>query len=281
MNGRLPALSERPLVSIRATAASPTLGLAEVWAYRELLYFLVWRDLKVRYKDTVLGAGWAIVQPLFAAAVFSIFFGTFAAMPSDGIPYPIFAYAGVLLWTFFANAVVSAAGSLIASSGLVTKVYFPRMIVPLAAVVSALVDFAVGAVLLVAVIAYYGAPSPAMLPVLLAPPALVAVLAAAVGTAAAACIVRFRDLRYVVPFVVQLWMFASPVIYPMSLLPERPRWLWQLNPLTGIIEGFRAALFGRPVDWPALGWAMAISLATAGAAVYIFGRLERTFADVM
>jgi homopolymeric O-antigen transport system permease protein len=275
------ALPDHPIVSIRPRAGWSGSDVSELWAYRELLGFLAWRDLKVRYKQTVLGAAWAIAQPLFTAVTLTIFFGRFAAIPSDGIPYPVFAFAGTLVWTLFANATLNAGASLIGSPHLVMKVYLPRVIIPLAAAIPPVADFLVGAALLVTMMAYYRvSPSAAVMivPVLAV---LVTVLAAGVGMIAAASIARFRDLRHVLPFVVQLWMFASPVIYPASLMPERWRWLLNLNPMSGLIEAFRAALFGRPIGMASLVMAVAVTLSVAAVGLVVFRRMERMFADVM
>jgi lipopolysaccharide transport system permease protein len=256
--------------------------LREVWAYRELLYFLAWKDLKLRYKQTVLGAGWALLQPLATTVVFAVFFGRLGGLPSDGIPYPLFAFAGLLPWTLFAQAVTQSSQSLVAHQDLVTKVYFPRLLVVLAPLGVALVDFAVAFVVLVAMMLWYGlAPSPALiaLPAVLA---LGVLTAATVGVWLAAANVRYRDVRYVLPFVINLWLFASPVAYPASLVPERWRWLYGLNPMTGVIEGFRWTLLGvsaPPWDVVSASSAMTLLLLVGGLAC--FRHLERTFADVV
>src|ERR1700686_5124718 len=213
-----------PLIRIRPSKGWVALRLRDLWSYRELLYFLTWRDIKVRYKQTVLGASWAIIQPLFTMLLFTLFFGRLAGLPSDGIPYPIFAYAGLLPWTFFSNAVTNSGNSLVGSSNLITKVYFPRMIIPGAAVGAGLVDFAIAFVVLAALMIYYGialTPSLLALPLLLA---LTALLALGVGMWTSALNVKYRDVRYALPFVIQLWMFASPIIYPASLMPQKWRW---------------------------------------------------------
>jgi lipopolysaccharide transport system permease protein len=257
------------------------LDLGNVWAHRELLYFLTWRDIKIRYKQTALGALWAIIQPVLPMILFTLFFGKLAHMPSDGIPYAVFAYAGLLPWTYFANAVGSSANSIVGSSNLVTKVYFPRMIIPGSAVLSALVDFFIAFGLLGVLMAWYRQPIHAgvlMLPFLIL---LVTTLALGVGMLLAGLTVKYRDIRYTLPFLVQFWMFATPVIYPASLVPARWRWALAINPMTGVIEGFRAALFGRPLDWSTLGASVAIAMALLIGAAYLFRRLERTFADTI
>jgi lipopolysaccharide transport system permease protein len=274
-------LPPSPLVRIRPTGAGVSLDLAEIWAYRELLYFLTWRDLKVRYKQTLMGVVWVIAQPLFTMLAFTVFFNRLGGFTSDGIPYPLFAYAGLLLWTFFSNAVVYGTNSLIQNSNLVTKVYFPRMFIPSAAVAAGLADLAVASVLLVGLALYYGvaatwgllaAPLFVLLAVLLALGAVLLV---------SALTVKYRDLKHALPFLIQLWLFASPVIYPASAVPARWRWLFMLNPLAGIVEGFRASLTGRAPDWQAAGLAAAVTAALLVAALYVFRRTEETFADVI
>lgn len=274
-------LPERPLVSIRAGSKFAAVDLKSLWAYRELLYFLTWRDVKVRYKQTVLGAAWAVIQPLFMVIIFSIFFGKLARLPSDGIPYPLFAYAAVLPWTFFSNAVTKSGNSLVGSANLITKVYFPRMIIPAAAVAAGLIDLIIAFGILIVLLIYYGV---GMTWNLLMAPALVvmtALLAVAVGLWTSALDVRYRDIRHALPFAIQLTMFATPIIYPVGLVPSRWRWALNLNPLTGIIEGYRAAFFGRPFDWDALAISAAITFALLFYAAYRFTRVERTFADIV
>lgn len=273
---------EEPLIKIRPSKGWVALNLRDLWVYRELLYFLTWRDIKVRYKQTVLGASWAIIQPLFTMLIFTLFFGKLAKIPSDGVPYPIFAYAGLLPWMFFANAVTSSGNSLVGSSNLITKVYFPRMIIPGAAVAAGLVDFAIACVVLGGLMIYYSVAltwSLLVLPLLVA---LTALLALGVGMWISAMNVRYRDVRYALPFLIQLWMFASPVIYPASLMPEKWRWVLWLNPLTGIIEGFRSALFGvNEFNSAALGLSTVITLAVLVYSAYTFRRMERVFADIV
>ncbi|HWP45327.1 MAG TPA: ABC transporter permease [Blastocatellia bacterium] len=275
------SLPDEPLIRIRPGRKWVALNLADLWAYRELLYFLTWRDVKVRYKQTLLGAAWAIIQPLFAMIIFTLFFGRFAGIPSDGVPYPIFAYAALLPWTFFSNALTNSGNSLVGSAHLITKVYFPRMIIPGAAVAAGLVDLAIAFLVLAALMIYYGVPL-TLSALMLAPlVALTALLALGVGMWMSALNVKYRDVRYALPFLIQLWMFASPIIYPSSMLPERWRWLLAMNPLTGIIEGHRAALFGRKFDWIALAISAAITLAVLIYSAYTFRRMERSFADVV
>ncbi|HZH32544.1 MAG TPA: ABC transporter permease [Pyrinomonadaceae bacterium] len=276
------ALPEHPLIKGGArTAAWPSLNVRELWSYRELLYFLTWRDIKVRYKQTAMGAAWAVLQPFVTMLVFTLFFSIFIGVPSDRIPYPVFVYAGLLPWTFFAGAVNNSSGSLVGSSALITKVYFPRMIIPAAAVGAGLVDLAVAAVILVGLVFVYGLSPTWSLLMLLPLVLLTTVLAMGVGLLISALTVRYRDVRHALPFVLQIWMFASPIIYPQSVVPEKWRWVLTLNPLTGVIEGFRSALVGREFDWPALGLAAGISFALLIAGALVFRRLERVFADLI
>jgi lipopolysaccharide transport system permease protein len=274
-------LPEKPLVSIRAGGRGAPIDLKSLWDYRELLYFLTWRDVKVRYKQTALGAAWAIIQPLFTMVIFTIFFGNLAKVPSDGIPYPIFAYAALLPWTFFSNAITSSGNSLVGSAHLITKVYFPRMIIPGAAVAAGLIDLLVAFVILIIMMIYYGVGVTWNLLMIPALVLLTTLLAIGVGMWTSALNVKYRDIRYALPFGIQLTMFATPIIYPVSLVPERWRWAFNLNPLTGIIEGFRASFFGRPFNWPALAFSAAITLALLVYAAYHFKRMERTFADIV
>jgi len=276
------AHQEHPPTRIRPSKGWVALDLKGLWDYRELLYFLTWRDIKVRYKQTLLGASWAIIQPLFTMLLFTLFFGKLAHIPSDGVPYPIFAYAGLLPWTFFSNAVTNSGNSLVGSSNLITKVYFPRMIIPGAAVGAGLVDFAIAFIILVVLMIYYGVAvtwNILMLPVLIV---LVTLLAIGVGMWTSALNVKYRDIRYALPFLIQLWLFASPVIYPASLMPSKWRWVLWLNPLTGIIEGFRSSLFGtNKFDWIALGLSTVITLGVLVYSTYTFRRMEKVFADIV
>jgi lipopolysaccharide transport system permease protein len=276
-----------PVVRIRPSSGWSALRLDEVWHYRELLYFLIWRDVKVRYKQTALGALWAILQPLLTMVVFAIFFGRLADMPSDGVPYPVFAFAALVPWTFFANALSQASNSLVGSGDLLKKVYFPRLIIPLASVLSGLVDFAIAFAVLVAFIATYallGWYDFAITPRLLLLPLLVLqVVAAALAVALwlSALNVEYRDVRYVVPFLTQLWFFATPVVYPSTLLEEAwQRTLYGLNPMVGVIEGFRWAIVGSgtgPGLMTVVSAVVTVALLVYGA--FYFRRLERTFAD--
>lgn len=274
-------LPDRPLVSIRPSKKWVALNLRDLWAYRDLLYFLTWRDVKVRYKQTALGAAWAIIQPLFTMLIFTLFFGKLAGIPSDGVPYPLFAFAALLPWTFFSNAVTNSGNSLVGSANLITKVYFPRLIIPAAAVGAGLVDFVVAFALLAALMIWYSvvpSTSVLLLPALLL---LLTMLTLGVGMWLSALNVKYRDIRYALPFCIQLWMFATPIIYPLSMVPPKWRWLMIINPLTGIIEGFRAALFGRSLDGRALAISILVTALVLVYAAYSFRRMEKSFADVV
>jgi lipopolysaccharide transport system permease protein len=268
-------------IVIQPGSSAFELGLHDLWSYRELLYFLTWRDIKLRYKQTVLGAAWAIIQPLFTMLLFTLFFGRLAHIPSDNIPYPLFTYAALLPWTFFANAVTTSANSLVGNTSLITKVYFPRIIIPGAPVLAGLVDLAIAFVLLVPLFLYYQVALTSQvlfLPVFIC---LATLLAFGVGMLMAALNVKYRDIRYTLPFMIQLWLFASPVIYPLSIVPAKWAWLLKLNPLTGIIEGIRSSLFGRPFDWTAISTSLAVSLLILCFSAYFFRRTEDSFADVI
>jgi len=274
-------MNTEPLVVIQPSQSWRLLSLKDLWAYRELLFFLTWRDVKVRYKQTALGAAWAILQPLFMMVIFTIFFGRLAGVDSGGIPYPLFALAGLVPWTFFSNAITQSGNSLVGSSHLITKVYFPRLIVPAAAMLAGLVDFALAFGLFVVMMVYYSV-VPTMhllfLPVLIL---LTALFALGVGTWFSALNVKYRDVRFALPFLIQIWLFVSSVILPSSALPQKYRLLLMLNPMSGIIEGYRSSLFGLPFDWTAISVASAITVAVLGYAIYSFSRVERSFADII
>jgi lipopolysaccharide transport system permease protein len=276
------ATSDLPITIIRPSRGWVSLKLGELWEYRELLYFLTWRDIKVRYKQTVLGAAWAIIQPVFTMVVFSLFFGRLAGIPSDEIPYPIFSYAALVPWTFFANGLSQSATSLVGSANLIKKVYFPRLVVPISAVISGGVDFALAFVVLLGMMLFYDiVPTAAVvwLPLLLL---LALVTALGVGLWLTAMNVQFRDVRYTVPFLVQAWMFATPIAYPSSLLDEPWRTLYGVNPMAGVVEGFRWALLGTetaPGPIVLVSAVVAVGLLVSGA--YYFRRMEKTFADVV
>ena len=268
-------------IVIQPSSGWVPLRLGELWAYRELLYFLVWRDIKVRYKQTALGAAWAVIQPFFTMVVFSVFFGRLAKLPSDGLPYPVFTYCALVPWTYFATALTMSSNSLVDHARLITKVYFPRLLVPAASVLAGLVDLAIAAVVLVAMLLYYGiAPTPAvvLLPVFVL---LAAATALAVGLWLSALNVQYRDVRYTISFLVQFWLFVTPVAYSSSLVPERWRALYGLNPMTGVVEGFRWALLGKaePPGAMLLASAGSVAVLLLGG-LYYFRRMERRFADV-
>jgi lipopolysaccharide transport system permease protein len=270
-----------PLVVIQPSRKWNLLNLKDIWAYRELLFFLTWRDVKVRYKQTALGAAWAILQPLFMMLIFTIFFGRLAGVGSSGIPYPLFALAGLVPWTFFANAITASGNSLVGSAHLITKVYFPRLIVPAAAMLAGLVDFVLAFLLLCLLMIYYRVALTVQilfLPVLVL---LTALFSLGVGTWMSALNVKYRDVRFALPFLIQLWLFVSSVILPSSSIPPKWRWLLMFNPMSGIIEGYRSALFGLPFDWPALSVAAVLTLLVLLYAIYAFTRVERSFADII
>ncbi len=291
MNGTSMSGVEAPVEGVRAPATATTiiqpshgwelLDFRELWAYRELLWVLVSRDVRVRYKQTVLGAGWAVLRPLLAMAVFTVVFGRLAKMPSDGAPYPVFVLAGLLPWTFFSTAAAGAAESLVGSQGMISKVYFPRLLVPLSTLGVAIVDIAVGLVVLAGLVAWYGLPFG--LSLLWLPAALLLLLLAtlAIGTLLSALVASFRDFRHLVPFLLQLWLYATPVVYPASLFPPRWRWLLYLNPVAGPVDGFRAAFLGHPVEPLAMLTSLAVSAVLLVVAVLYFSRVERRLADVL
>ncbi|MBI3001830.1 MAG: ABC transporter permease [Deltaproteobacteria bacterium] len=270
------------VIRIRPVSGGVRLNLGDLWEYRELLYFLVWRDLKVRYKQTVLGAAWAIIQPLFLMLVFTVFFGRLIGVPSEGLPYSIFAYTALLPWQLFARALSDASVSLVANERVITKVYFPRLLVPAAAVISSLVDFAIAFVLLLGMMLFYGVypgSSIIALPVFI----LLALIAAlGVGFWLSALNAIYRDVRYTLPFLTQLWMFATPVVYPSSLVPRKWWLLYSLNPMVGVVEGFRWSLLGKAAPSETMLVVSAVVvLFIFGAGIVYFGRMEQTLADVI
>ena len=253
----------------------------DLWHYRELLYFLAWRDVKVRYKQTSLGAAWAVLQPVLAMAIFTLFFGRLARIQTDGTPYSLFVYTALVPWTFFANAVSSGALSLLTSANVISKVYFPRVLVPAATIAALLLDFVIAFSIVFVLMAWHGVPIGPGILVLLPLTLLLVVAALGIATLLAAIIVRYRDFRYVVPFAVQLWMFATPVVYPLSLAPERWRWVLALNPMTGVVEGFRSALLGLPFDIGSLVVAAIASVLALFAGLAYFAQVERRFVDII
>lgn len=257
------------------------LDFRELYRFRELLFVLTARDLKVRYKQTALGVIWALLQPLANMLLFTVIFGRLAKLPSDGFPYPIFVFAGLLPWTFFAGSISASSESIVAAKSLITKVYFPRIIIPLSSVCTALVDFAIASTILLLLMLFYGVGW--TLNLILAPVLILtlAFTALGVGTMLAALNVSYRDFRYLVPFGIQFWMFASPVVYPSSMIPERWQWLYHVNPIAGIIDGVRAVFLGSQFDWIALSTSMLASIVIFLAGVVMFERAERHFADVI
>lgn len=258
------------------------LNLGELWTHRELVYFLAWREIKVRYKQTALGATWAIIQPLFTMAIFSLFFGRLAKIPSDGVPYPLFAFVGLVPWMFFANSLNQVANSLVNSAHLVGKIYFPRLSIPVSTVLAAMVDFGVAFSMVVVLMFYYGfAPTgrTLWLPLLFV---LALGTSLGMGLWLSALNVRYRDVRYVVPFLTQLWMFATPIVYPVSLVPERWQFLYALNPMVGVVEGFRWSLLGTRQDpFPAVTISAVLSAVLLVTGAFYFRRMEQSFADTI
>ena len=275
-------LSDTPLIRIEPSKGWSSVKLKELFEYRELLYFLVWRDIKVRYKQTVLGAAWAVIQPLFTMIVFSVFFGRLAKIPSDGIPYPIFSYAALVPWTFFANGLNQGSNSLVSSANLLKKVYFPRLAIPISTVLSGIVDFVLAFIMLLVMMLYYGfVPT---VNILWLPLLLLLSLMTSLGVSLWLSVmnVQFRDVRYTIPFLTQLWLFATPIAYPSSLLSEPWRTVYGLNPMVGVVEGFRWALLGTntaPGPIVVVSALAAVALLVSGA--LYFRRMERTFADVV
>lgn len=274
-------LPDKPPLIIEPSKAWLALNFREVWAHRGLLYFLTWRDVKVRYKQAVFGIGWAILQPIFLMVIFTIFYGRLAGVSSGSVPYPLFALAGLILWTFFSNAVSGSGNSVVNNTNLITKVYFPRMIVPAAAVGACLIDFLLGFILLAGVMFNYGISPTRHLLLLPALFASTTIFALSVGMWLSALNVKYRDVRLTMPFMMQLWLFVSSVILPSSSVPEKWRWLLLLNPMSSFIEGFRASLFGLPFDWRALGIAAAITLVVLVYSAFEFRRMEKDFADIV
>ena len=282
MHDAEPAADEPPLTVIEPLRGWWSPGLGELWRHRELLYFLTWRDIKVRYKQTALGASWAIIQPLATMAVFSLFFGRLASMPSDGVPYPLFSFAALVPWTFFSNGLAQSANSVVVSQNLVSKIYFPRLAIPIATVLAGAVDFALAFVVLLGLMAWYDVAVTArvvwLLPLLL----LAFAVALGVGLWLAALNVRYRDVRYAVPFLTQLWLFATPIAYPSSLLDEPARTVYALNPLVGVVSGFRRALLDAgPAPGAMLLASSAAALVVLATGTLYFRRTEQTFADVV
>jgi lipopolysaccharide transport system permease protein len=271
-----------PVTRIERASGWISLNLAEVWRYRELLYFLTWRDVVVRYKQTALGASWAIIQPLMTMVVFSLVFGRLSAMPSDGVPYPLFSFAALVPWSFFANGLTQSSNSLVGSANLIQKVYFPRLMIPAASVLGGVVDFLLAFVVLLGMMAYYGvAPT---INIVWLPLFLLLAIATALGVGLwlSALNVRFRDVRYVVPFITQFWLFATPIAYPSSLLEEPWRTVYGLNPMAGVVEGVRWALLGtKTAPGPMIGLSVLAATILLVGGAYYFRRMEKAFADII
>lgn len=272
----------RPFIHIKPKKGWQLIDFRELKQYRDLFYFLVVRDIKVKYKQTVLGGLWAIIQPFFSMVVFTLFFGKLAKMPSDGIPYPIFSYTAMVAWIYFASSISGSGGSLVGSANLITKVYFPRLIIPLSTVLAGLLDFSIAFAVLIGMMFYFHIYPTLM--ILLVPFLVILMMltASGVGMFLAALNVKYRDIRYTIPFLVQLWMFVSPVVYPASMVPEKYRLIYALNPMTGVIEGFRSALLGT-VAFPTM---MILISVTVSVILFMFGmfyfkQMERYFADII
>ena len=275
-----PVMLAVPIVLEPTTSLIP-IRIGELWAYRELLYFLIWRDLKVRYKQTMLGVAWVIMQPLLMAAVFTIFLGRFARIPSPGVPYLLLVFSGLVPWMFFSSAVITSGNSVVGSAHLITKVYFPRLVVPLSAIGGRLVDFAISSLVLAGLMYYYRVDLTwklATVPIFVF---MLTALAFGVGSLTAAWNVKYRDVSIMLPVITQVWMFVTPIVYPLDIVPERWRSVYALNPLVGLIEGFRAVLLNRALNLQALLFSTAITTALVIYALFVFRRMERDFADVV
>lgn len=273
--------SQENRVVVQPPGRWPRIDWREVWRYRELLYFLTWRDVKVRYKQTVLGVGWAFLQPFLKLVVFSAVFGKLARLDSEGFPYPIFVYAGLLPWQFFSESLSRSSQSVVGAANLIRKVYFPRLIIPLASIGSCLVDFGISFSILAGLMVYYHVPlriSLMMVPVLVL---LTVFIALGVGTLLSAMNAAYRDFRYIVPFMIQIWMYLTPVIYSARAIPERWRFLLSLNPMTGVVNGYRSAVLGSPFDLPGLFFSLAAGLILFVVAVYFFRKIESQMADIV
>lgn len=275
------SLPEKPLVTIERQGWWVGVNLRDLWSYRELLYFLTWRDIKIRYKQTLLGATWAILQPVFMMLIFTIFFGRLAGVKTGEVPYSLFAFTGLVPWTFFANSVTVSGNSLVGSANLITKVYFPRLLLPAAAVSAGLVDFVLAFIVLAGLLLYYRV-TPTWHLLMLPPLIVLTVLfALSVGMWLSALNVKYRDVRFALPFMIQVWLFISSVIVPSTGVPERFRWLLMLNPMSAIIETYRSTLLGLPFDWTALLIAAVITFVALVGSAYSFKRMEKHFADII
>ena len=275
-------LEQLPFTQISPTKGWTSLRLKQLWEYRELLYFFTWRDLKVRYKQTIMGTSWAILQPLITMIIFSLFFGKFVKMPSDGLPYPIFTFTALVPWTFFANGLLQSSNVLVNNPDMIKKIYFPRLTMPIASILASLVDFALAFIVLLGMIFYYRIPP--SLNILWTPILLILAFITALGFGFwfSAMNAQFRDIRYVVPFVIQIWLFSTPIAYPSSIVPERWRIIYGLNPMVGVIEGFRWALLGTNMNiGPMILISSVISIIVLISGAYYFRRMEKVFADII
>lgn len=268
-------------ITVNDSQALAHFDLGEMWAHRDLLYFLTWRDIKVRYKQAAMGAAWAVIQPVVMMVTFAVFFGIFMGVSTDNMPFTLFFYCGLMPWNFFSSAVIAGSASLVGSSNLITKVYFPRMIVPTAAVGGLLVDLLITLIILVALALYYGIVwtwGILMFPLMLL---LTLLLALDFAIWLAALTVKYRDIRHALPFTLQMWMFLTPIIYSLSVVPDKWRWAMYINPLTGIVEGIRASITGRSFNWVAICASMAIIVFTLPLSIQAFRRIEKSFADLI
>jgi lipopolysaccharide transport system permease protein len=271
----------RPFVIIEASRGWRAINLRELWVYRELLYLLIWRDIKVRYKQTLLGVAWVVLQPVLTTLVFTIFLGVLLRVPTNGPPYLLFVYSGLLMWIFFSSAITASSTSLVTNAQLLTKVYFPRSLLPVAAVAGRLLDFTIGFVILIVLMFYYGVRPTSSLFLLPLMIALMTLLTLAVGMITSALNVKYRDVGVLIPVLLHLWMYASPVVYPASLVPGRWRQLYDLNPMVGLIGGFRTAVLGGPINWTSLAVSAAVIIGLLIIASIQFRRMENQFADVI
>jgi lipopolysaccharide transport system permease protein len=275
-------LPDKPVVLNESDTTHAAFNLRDIWAYRELLFFLTWRDIKVRYKQTAIGAAWAIIQPLLIVIVFAVFFGLLIGVPTEGMPFIVFFYCAMLPWMFFSTALTLSSGSLINSSNLITKIYFPRAIIPIAAVAAGLIDLLITTAILVGMLPFYGIRATAagflMLPALLF---VTLCLSTAFGILLSALTVKYRDIRHALPFVLQIWMYVTPLVYPLTVIPEKWRWLMYINPLTGVVEGIRSAVWGKPFNWTAIGISLVITILMLFVSASAFRRIENSFADLI
>ena len=272
---------QKTAIYIKPSDSWASLDLTDLWAHRELLYFLTWRDVKVRYKQTAIGVLWVLLQPVLTTAIFTILFSGFGRFDTGEIPYPLFALSGLLIWFFVNTSVTNASNSLISNKNLVTKIYFPRLIVPLAAALAGLIDLALGFILLIGLMVYYGVGLTwqiSLTPIFIL---LAILITLSFGTLFSALNVRFRDVKFALPFALQIWLFISPIFYPSSILSEKSRILLAFNPLTGILEGFRSALFGKSFDWNTIGISLVATLILIVLSVYVFKKMEDDFADLI